>query len=73
MEITLRHTDKIVELNGIPARIWEGQTANGIPIHAFITRIAVLNGDDQTQFEAELQVASAPSVAVQAIPLRLLI
>ena len=41
MKITIESTDKIVYLNGIPARIWEGETASGICVHCFITRIAV--------------------------------
>lgn len=39
MKITIESTDKIVYLNGIPARIWEGETASGICVHCFITRI----------------------------------
>jgi hypothetical protein len=43
MKITLESTAKIVEFNGLPARIWEGKTEGGIACHAFITRIAVAN------------------------------
>lgn len=43
MKITLESTSKIVELNGVPARVWEGKSESGIPCHAFITRIAVPN------------------------------
>lgn len=73
MEILLHQTTKIVELNGVPARIWEGHTAGGIAVHAYITRIAVANTDDQREFEAELETTAPPSVDVAAIPLRLLI
>jgi len=58
MEIMLVSTNKIVMLDGIPARIWEGHTADGIEINAFITRIAVSEDADQSQFEAELQPAA---------------
>ena len=40
MKVTLESTTKIVELNGVQARIWEGTTEGGIRVHAFITRIA---------------------------------
>ena len=30
MKITIENTDKIVTLNGVPARIWEGKTDSGI-------------------------------------------
>lgn len=73
MEIQLRQTTKIVFLNDVPARIWEGQTASGIPIHAFITRIAVKNSENHSEFESELAEVSAPSPDIEAIPLRLLI
>lgn len=73
MEIRLANTSKIVLLNGIPARLWEGQTASGIAIHAFITRIGVDKKDDLQEFEKELQSEIAPSADVESYPLRLLI
>lgn len=74
MQIILHNTSKIVELNGIPARIWEGKTDGGIPLHAYITRIAVDKEEDATHFESELDGSvSTPTPDVDAIPLRLLI
>jgi len=73
MEIQLRNTTKIVWLNGVPARIWEGQTASGIPIHCYITRIGVEKNEDMSEFEEELDSVSAPSVEMDVIPLRMLI
>lgn len=73
MTITLESTSKIVELNGVPARVWEGQTESGIEIHAFITRVAVRKGDDESQFQAELRQVKAPSADVAAYPLRMII
>lgn len=64
MQIQLESTDKIVEVNGVPARVWEGHTDTGIPVHALITRIGVDKDADLTQFEAELQECRAPSAAV---------
>ncbi len=44
MKITIESTSKIVTVetrNGpIQARVWQGETESGIPVHAFITRIA---------------------------------
>src|SRR5437899_198422 len=64
MIVTLHSTDKIVELtlNGqtLPARLWEGETASGIACHAFITRIAVHQDLDASEFERELQEKHAP-------------
>jgi hypothetical protein len=41
LKLILENTSKIVELNGVPARVWEGKTESGIACHAFITRVAV--------------------------------
>lgn len=73
MRITLENTSKIVELNGIPARIWEGRTESGIQIHAFITRVAVRNDADCSEFERDLQETRAPSPAVAALPTKLVL
>jgi hypothetical protein len=66
MTITLHSTSKIVELDGVPARIWEGTTSSGIPVHAFISRIAVDREADGSQFEAELKECRAPSPDISA-------
>ena len=77
MKVQLESTTKLVELdtgNGrVPARIWEGRTASGIPVHAYVTRIAVHESEDASQFEAELKEQRKPSAAVEAIPMRLIL
>ena len=73
MKITLESTTKTVELNGVPARIWEGHTANGIKIHAYITRVAAPLDADQGEFQKELESHKAPSPEIEAIPLRMII
>jgi hypothetical protein len=74
MKVQLESTTKIVELNGVPARIWEGHTESGIEVHAFVTRIAAKEGEDLSQFEAELQECAKPSIDVDAAyPRRLIL
>ena len=73
MKITIESTAKIVELNGVPARIWEGHTESGIPIHCFVTRIAVHESHDPTQFQAELQENRKPTADIEAYPLRMIL
>ena len=68
MKVTLESTTKTVTLNGVPSRIWEGKTESGVPVHAFITRIAVHKDADCSQFEAELRECAAPSADVAAYP-----
>jgi hypothetical protein len=80
MKITIENTSRIVELDTgsglIPARIWEGHTESGTPVHCFITRIAAtIPRDDprQAEFVRDLQEQRAPSAAVATIPLLLLL
>ena len=73
MKVQLESTTKIVTVNGIQARIWEGTTESGIGVHCYVTRIAVRMKDDCTQFEKELLVQRSPSAEVAEIPMRLII
>ncbi len=66
MKITINSTTKIVNLNGVPARIWEGTTDSGIKLHCFITRIAIDKDESRVEeFEQELQKVEVPSVEVE--------
>lgn len=73
MRITVESTSKMVTLNGVPARIWEGRTESGIAVHCYITRIAHDLDADSTQFEAELQQTRTPSTDIAAIPARMIL
>ncbi len=80
MNITIHPTSKIVDLQTdsgiVPAQIWEGQTDSGIPVHCFVTRIApAIPRDDsrQREFQETLREVEAPSVGVEAYPLRLIL
>ncbi len=73
MKIIMESTEKIVTLNDVPARIWEGWTNSGIPVHCYVTRIAVAVEEDTSAFEAELQEHRPPSPEVQAISMRMIL
>jgi len=84
VKITITSTKKIVELviNGasVPARIWQGETDSGVPVHCFITRIVpeVRKTDEHfqeltAQFERELERTEDPRLTVEAIPLRMIL
>lgn len=73
MQVTITSTSKVVELNGVPARIWEGHTDSGIKVHCYVTRIACDPDADQTQFKAELEEHAAPSAEMAAIPMRMIL
>jgi hypothetical protein len=69
MRIIIESTSKTVTLNGVPARIWEGKTDTGIPMHCYITRIAVDRKEDSSEFDAELQEHRSPSAEIEEIPI----
>lgn len=73
MKIQMHSTEKIVEVSGVPARVWEGVTESGITCHCFVTRVAVGKDQDTSQFERELQEHRAPSPEIAAYPLRLIL
>lgn len=75
MKITIESTTKIVSLNGVPARIWEGRTEHGIAVHCYVTRIATdaKAQADLLHFEQELQEHAVPTPTIQSIPLRLIL
>ena len=54
MKITIEHTTKICQVNGVPARCWEGKTEGGTPVVAFIVRLAVPESEDTSVLEREL-------------------
>jgi hypothetical protein len=83
MKIAIESTTKLVQFEiddgtCVPARVWEGHTDDGIPVHCFITRICPsipepLPADVEEQFKAALQECVPPTPAVQSIPLRMIL
>lgn len=73
MKLTIESTSKVVELNGVPARIWEGVSEGGVKVICFVTRIAVDRADDTRQFEAELAEQRPPSSDAAIFPTRLIL
>lgn len=77
MRITLENTDKFVTVDGVPARIWEGLSDNGVPVICFVTRVAVQEGvhdpEVYRRFETELQEVRPASAAAQAFNPRLIL
>lgn len=76
MKITVESTEKIVTLNGVPTRVWEGISERGVKIHCFIARVAVAEGrpsKEYEQFERDLKEQAKASAEVEAIPMRLIL
>lgn len=73
MKILVESTSKIVELDGVSVRVWEGNTENGIPVHVFIARVAVDASYDCQEFNEDLMSTKAPSAVVASIASRLIL
>ena len=62
MKITIKQTTKIVHLNKVPCRIWEGTTEGGVKINAYIRLISIVADEAiPKDFTAELNVYDEPS------------
>lgn len=72
MRATLESTSKVITVNGVPARIWEGTTERGARIAAFITRVTPVDGDPG-EFERDLLECPPPSPELEAFPSRLIL
>lgn len=61
MIITIEATDKIIALDGVFVRVWEGETEEGTPCLVFVHRVEVKVEEDQAEFERELREQLPPS------------
>jgi len=73
LQITINNTSKIVYVNGISSRIWEGKTSSGISVRCLVARIDVMETEDTSQFDRELEEVSAPSAIAESYPLRVVL
>lgn len=76
MKATIESTEKIIEFDGIPARVWEGTTESGVKVHMYVTRVAISTEEKIENieiFQRELEQQKAPSAETQAIPLRMIL
>jgi hypothetical protein len=76
MRITIEPTQKIVTLNGVPARIWAGTTDTGTRCLLFVTRIAVEENEPaeaHQEFAEQLSETPKPHPEAEALPARLIL
>lgn len=74
MKVTLQNTEKVVQINGRDARVWEGQTEGGVPCFALVVRIGCPIDANASEFERELLATDPvrPDLTA-AIPTRLVL
>jgi hypothetical protein len=70
MQIILEQRGPIVYFGGVECRQWQGKTARGVAVTAYIRCLRVEDGQDLAEFEAELKEIPAPN---EPIPLKMLI
>lgn len=74
MKVTLESTSRIVEINGVKVRVWEGHTENGVACHALIATVACHKDADASEFQKSLLEMKAPSAeGIKCFPLRMFI
>lgn len=87
MKITIESTSRICQLQVeagkhalvMPARIWEGKTERGTPVHCYVVRICPtietkdLKPGQIEEFERDLRECAAPSPMAATIPLRMIL
>lgn len=69
--ILMEPTQELTKMQGVPVRVWEGETMDGVKLFALIARIAVAIEQDQTAFQRALE-ESAPPKAL-AIDMRMIL
>ena len=77
MKVTLESTTRIVAIqmgrSELQARVWEGETGNGIKVVALIAQVAADQDADLQEFERDLQERRPPSAAAECFPLRMIL
>lgn len=64
MQMVIKATDQLTEIDGVPVRVWEGRTSSGIPCKVFVHRIAVDRAEDTAEFDRALAEQLPPGRVV---------
>lgn len=67
MKITIESTTRIVLVNGVPTRVWQGTSEGGLVIAALVAQIAVDADAAPADFGRELEENAAPLPAAMAM------
>lgn len=73
MKVTLEPTSLMVTVNGVPCRVWQGQTESGLQIHAHIALVGTDERAEAPELEAALQQVATPRAELAGYPLRLVL
>jgi len=62
MQIVIESTGEVIELDGVPVRLWRGTTAAGVPCNVFVHRVHVAWGLDTKDFSDDLLQQEPPKM-----------
>ena len=65
--LTIQPTSRLVEVDGIQTRIWEGITPDQQHVICFISLVALHPDADQSAFEQQLRAVRYPSRTAERI------
>lgn len=68
LTLTIEPTDQTTKLDGVEVRLWEGRSPNGVSCLVFVHRIAVHQGFDRSEFDAELSAKPQPGNWATCLP-----
>jgi hypothetical protein len=60
MKMTIEMTNELATIDGVPCRIWVGESSNGVPVRVYVHRVAIPIEEIQTPFQIELIEQKAP-------------
>jgi hypothetical protein len=72
MTLTIRKTELVTTIDGVPVRLWKGRTPEGRPVDVFVHMIAAEGPEVQAELDRELAEVPEPA-ELRAIPLRLIL
>lgn len=72
MKMTIHPTSQMTNVNGVPCRVWEGETENGTAVFALVTRVAAHESQNLAELESALNEVEAPTVS-NVFPARLIL
>lgn len=75
MKITLESTDQMATINGVPVRLWQGKSDQGIGVVCLITRVVPLAHEeaDLAAFNRDLLECAPPVPLAQALAMDLVL
>jgi hypothetical protein len=74
MKATLESTARVISVNGVPARVWEGKTEGGTDVFFAVCQVAAPSQQDNSELKNALIEHTEPSEgAMRVFPLHMVL